>query len=66
MLDGAVPDEELKRLSRGMKELSYVSAENKEKNIRFKTERDEEQVNIFVEVTGFSRESYVHREKTLI
>ena len=47
MLDGAVPDEELKRLSRGMKELSYVSAENKEKNIRFKTERETRNKSIF-------------------
>jgi len=64
MLDGAVRDEEIKRLSRGMKELSSVSMENKEKNVRFKTERDEERVNVSLEVIGFSRESYVHREKT--
>jgi len=47
-----------------MKELSSVSMENKEKNVRFKTERDEERVSVSLEVIGFSRESYVHREKT--
>jgi len=72
MLDGVVPDEEIKRLSRGMKALSSVSTENKEKNIRFKTERerereserDEERVNFSHEVIGFSRKSYFHKEKT--
>ena len=76
MLDGVVPDEEIKRLSRGMKALSSFSTENKEKNIRFKTERerererereserDEERVNFSHEVIGFSRKSYFHKEKT--
>jgi len=64
MLDGAVPDEKIKRLSRGMKELSSVSTENRKKYIRFKTERDEELVNVLLEVIGLSRESYVDREET--